>query len=71
MKAIGYKLAGPITAQDALIEFEAKNPEIGPRDLLVEVRGISVNPVDIKVGFLWIPDVKSYEHVFCGHFILN
>ncbi len=49
MKAIGYKQAGPITAQDALIEFEAATPELGPRDLLVEVRGISVNPVDVKV----------------------
>ena len=49
MKAIGYKKAGPITAPDALIEFEAKTPELGPRDLLVEVRGISVNPVDVKV----------------------
>ncbi|TKB26202.1 zinc-binding alcohol dehydrogenase family protein [Desulfopila sp. IMCC35006] len=49
MKAIGYKQAGPITAQDALIEFEAATPVLGPRDLLVEVRGISVNPVDVKV----------------------
>jgi len=32
-----------------LIEFEAETPELGPRDLLVEVRGISVNPVDVKV----------------------
>lgn len=49
MKAIGYKQAGPITASDALIEFETATPEIGPHDLLVEVRGISVNPVDVKV----------------------
>ena len=49
MKAIGYNQAGPITAPDALIEFEAETPELGPRDLLVEVRGISVNPVDVKV----------------------
>ncbi len=49
MKAIGYKQAGPITAADALIEFETQAPEMGPRDLLVEVRGISVNPVDVKV----------------------
>jgi zinc-binding alcohol dehydrogenase family protein len=49
MKAIGYKQAGPITAPDALIEFEAETPELGPHDLLVEVRGISVNPVDVKV----------------------
>ncbi len=49
MKAIGYNHAGPITAADALIEFEANKPDVGPRDLLVEVRGISVNPVDVKV----------------------
>ncbi len=49
MKAIGYKQTGPITAPDSLIEFDAQTPEFGPRDLLVEVRGISVNPVDVKV----------------------
>lgn len=49
MKAIGYNQTGPITAPNALIQFEASKPEIGPHDLLVEVRGISVNPVDVKV----------------------
>ncbi len=49
MKAIGYNQAGPITAAEALIEFETGTPEIGPQDLLVEVRGISLNPVDVKV----------------------
>ena len=49
MKAIGYRQAGPITAPNALIEFEAAPPELRPHDLLVEVRGISVNPVDVKV----------------------
>ncbi len=56
MKAIGYNQAGPITAPDALVEFEAETPESGPRDLLVEVRGISVNPVDVKVRALMGPD---------------
>jgi zinc-binding alcohol dehydrogenase family protein len=49
MKAIGYQQTGPITAPDALIEFEAPQPEVRPHDLLVEVQGISVNPVDVKV----------------------
>ncbi|MGJ8640691.1 MAG: zinc-binding alcohol dehydrogenase family protein [Opitutaceae bacterium] len=49
MKAIGYKQTGPITAPDSLIEFEASAPEVGAHDLLVEVKGISVNPVDVKV----------------------
>lgn len=49
MKAIGYSDAGPLSAPDALIEFDADRPEPGPMDLLVEVQGISVNPVDVKV----------------------
>ena len=56
MKAVGYNKNGPITAPDALIEFEATPPEIGPRDLLVEVRGISVNPVDVKVRTNMAPE---------------
>ncbi|TKB10787.1 zinc-binding alcohol dehydrogenase family protein [Desulforhopalus sp. IMCC35007] len=59
MKAIGYKKAGPIDAADALIEFEAEAPVIGPRDLLVEVKGISVNPVDVKVRA--IPELGPAE----------
>lgn len=49
MKAIGYKKAGAINAPEALIDFETEQPQPGPHDLLVEVRGISVNPVDVKV----------------------
>lgn len=56
MKAIGYKNAGPISAEDAIFEFETDVPKPGPRDLLVEVRGISVNPVDVKVRTLMQPE---------------
>lgn len=49
MKAIGYKKAGPISHLNALEEFETDIPEVGPLDLLVEVKGISVNPVDVKL----------------------
>ena len=49
MRAIGYKQPGPIDAVDSLVEFETEAPELRPRDLLVEVRGISINPVDTKV----------------------
>ena len=49
MKAIGYQKNGPINEPDSLIAFEADLPQIGPRDLLVEVKAISVNPVDVKV----------------------
>ncbi|MBK1880117.1 zinc-binding alcohol dehydrogenase family protein [Pelagicoccus mobilis] len=49
MKAIGYTQAGPIDAQNALVAFDAPTPELAPHDLLVEVKGISLNPVDVKV----------------------
>lgn len=49
MKAIGYKKAGAIDRDGALVSFEADKPELKPHDLLVEVKGISVNPVDTKV----------------------
>ena len=49
MKAIGYSEKGPVTADAAAVEFDTSDPTPGPRDLLVEVRGVSVNPVDVKV----------------------
>ena len=55
MKAIGYNKIGPITAPDSLVEFDAAKPELRPHDLLVEIRGISVNPVDVKVRTLMAP----------------
>lgn len=49
MKAIGYYAPGTIDRDDALLDLELPDPVPGPRDLLVEVRAISVNPVDTKV----------------------
>lgn len=49
MKAIAFTHSLPIEAQDSLVELELPQPECGPRDLLVNVRAVSVNPVDTKV----------------------
>lgn len=49
MKAVGYIESLPITAEKSLFDFEAPKPSPGPRDLLVAVKAISVNPVDTKV----------------------
>ena len=49
MKAIGYDAAGPVNAEGALRLFDAPRPVLGPRDLLVEVKGVSLNPVDVKL----------------------
>ena len=49
MKAIGFYHPGPISAADALVELKLPSPQLQPRDLLVRVEAISVNPVDVKV----------------------
>jgi len=49
MKALGYSERGPISTAGSVIEFVKDDPQPGSRDLLVEVRGVSVNPVDVKV----------------------
>ena len=59
MKAIAYTDAGPISADNALVEFAMDMPRPGPNDLLVEVRGISVNPVDVKVRANMQPEGAS------------
>ncbi|POA20019.1 zinc-binding alcohol dehydrogenase family protein [Pseudomonas sp. FW300-N1A1] len=49
MKAIAYYTCLPISDPDALQDIELPEPVAGPRDLLVDVKAISVNPVDTKV----------------------
>ncbi|MEL7311504.1 MAG: zinc-binding alcohol dehydrogenase family protein [Pseudomonadota bacterium] len=56
MKAIGYLQAGPVEDRSGLVEFEAPIPEPAARDLLVSVKGVSVNPVDLKVRTAMEPD---------------
>ncbi len=58
MKAVGYNSACKITDPETLINFEAEEPTIGSNDLLVQVKGISVNPVDTKVRSRMTPDNK-------------
>jgi hypothetical protein len=50
MKAIAFTRPLPIEAEGSLIELELSQPEFGPRDLLVDVRAVSVNPVDTRCG---------------------
>lgn len=56
MKAIGYKQVGGIEKKDGLVEFEATKPDLRAHDLLVEVKGISINPVDVKVRMRMQPE---------------
>jgi NADPH:quinone reductase len=49
MKAIGYKTPSPIAAADSLVDIDIAKPAPEGRDILVEVKAVSVNPVDYKV----------------------
>lgn len=49
MKAVGYRSPLPITEPESLLDIEIPKPELRPRDLLVEVKAISINPIDAKM----------------------
>lgn len=68
MKAIVFTEHGlPIDDPRALYDSELPAPTPGPRDLLVEVRAIAVNPVDTKVragsGSTGLPKVLGWDAV--------
>lgn len=49
MKAIGYHTPLPIDDARALVDLDLPVPSPGPRDVLVKVEAISVNPADVKI----------------------
>lgn len=61
MKAIGYTQSLPSSDANALLDIQLPEPTPGPRDLLVEVRAISVNPVDTKVRMRAQPAEGQYK----------
>ncbi len=48
MRAVGFNQNLPITSDTALLDIDLPMPEATGRDLLVEIRAVSVNPVDTK-----------------------
>src|SRR5208337_3152573 len=61
MRAIGYRKASP--ALDLLEPFDIPRPRPEGRDLLVEVRAVSVNPVDYKVASGTAPEPGGIKMV--------
>jgi len=49
MKAVGYLESRAIDHPESLVDLDLPAPQPGPRDLLVRVSAVSVNPVDTKV----------------------
>ncbi len=61
MKAVGYQESLPIENPSSLLDIELPAPVATGRDLLVEVRAISVNPVDAKVRMRAKPNPGEYK----------
>ena len=61
MRAVGHKACLPIQHPEALLDFETPTPVPGPKDLLVEIRAVSVNPVDAKVRQGLIPATGDWR----------
>jgi NADPH:quinone reductase len=49
MRAVGYQQSLPVDQEASLVDVDLPRPEPGPRDLLVEIKAVSLNPVDTKV----------------------
>ncbi|PKA40378.1 zinc-binding alcohol dehydrogenase family protein [Rhizobium sullae] len=49
MRAVAYNIPQPISAETSLIDVDLPVPEATGHDLLVEIKAVSVNPVDVKV----------------------
>jgi NADPH2:quinone reductase len=47
MRAVGYKLPGPVDHDGALIDIELPKPTATGRDVLVQVKAVAVNPIDL------------------------
>ncbi len=61
MRAVAYQNPLPISAESALIDVDLPMPEASGRDLLVEIKAVSVNPVDTKVRAGVTPDAGQYK----------
>jgi NADPH2:quinone reductase len=61
MRAVAYKQPQPISAETSLIDVELPTPEAKGHDLLVEVKAVSVNPVDVKIRANVAPAEGEYK----------
>jgi NADPH2:quinone reductase len=65
MHAVGYEHAGLIDRDDALIDLDLPEPVALGRDLLVEVRAVSVNPVDVLIRANTEPPAEGFRVLGC------
>lgn len=63
MLAVGYKNPLPISVEQSLVDIRLPRPKPSGRDLLVEIKAVSVNPVDTKVRASTRPDGDDWKVV--------
>ncbi len=61
MRAVGYQLSRPIEQADSLADIDLPMPQPDGRDILVEVKAVSVNPVDTKVRKRAVPEAGGWK----------
>lgn len=61
MKAIGYQHSLPVEDPNALQDIELDLPKAQGHDILVEVKAISVNPVDYKIRQRMRPEESQWK----------
>lgn len=61
MRAVAYKTPQPISAETSLIDVELPILEAKGHDLLVEIKAVSVNPVDVKVRAHSAPPAGEFK----------
>ncbi|MBY3042340.1 zinc-binding alcohol dehydrogenase family protein [Rhizobium leguminosarum] len=61
MRAVAYKKPQPISSETSLIDVELPMPEAKGHDLLVEIKAVSVNPVDVKVRAHSAPPADEFK----------
>lgn len=66
MKAVGFKKSLEIDQKDSFLNVEIDKPTPKGKDLLVEIKSISINPVDYKVRQSAAEDSKLEEPKIIG-----
>ncbi|HTJ98929.1 MAG TPA: zinc-binding alcohol dehydrogenase family protein [Bordetella sp.] len=68
MKAVGAYRPLPIDDPESLVDIDCPVPQLKPRDILVRIEAISVNPVDVKLrvsedAVPGVPRILGYDAV--------
>ncbi|AYD00273.1 zinc-binding alcohol dehydrogenase family protein [Neorhizobium sp. NCHU2750] len=61
MRAVGFNQNQPISSETSLVDIDLPMPEAKGRDLLVEIKAVSVNPVDTKTRKNAVLEAGQYK----------